>query len=192
MPVSTLRTEYIVAKRRQPMEYTFKDVEFMTAKDKKLVLQNWIRFLKSLANKENQKDAEPDKYGNVMPMAFHAFPDRLYKHLSLHCGFIAHYDRWGFYQTYFSGDMADMQAFFSHFEQKDHFMATYPTVSCWGDYEDIGRAMCDEYLKIKDKIDDGAEKLAQDRLSLLSELVNRAKTDKGLRDQLLNKIGVAV
>ncbi len=57
------------------------DTEFMTAKDKALVLKQWERFLK---NGLRQQD----------------FSDRLYKHLSLHCMFIAHFDRYGFYATY--------------------------------------------------------------------------------------------
>ena len=59
-----------------------KDVEFMTARDKELTLKAWKTFV---------------KHG----FKFEHFTDRLYKHLILHCSFIAHFNRAGFYATYF-------------------------------------------------------------------------------------------
>ena len=61
----------------------FTDVQFMTAKEKGMVLKNWETFLKHGLKKQH-------------------FTKRLYEHLHLHCGFIAHYSRDGFYSTYLS------------------------------------------------------------------------------------------
>ena len=52
----------------------FKDSEFMTAKEKGLVLAQWRRFVERGFN-------------------FEHFSDRIYKHLTLHASFIAHFDR---------------------------------------------------------------------------------------------------
>jgi hypothetical protein len=57
----------------------------MSAREKGLVLKTWVRFLK-----------------NGFRLA--DFSDRLYKHLTLHCSFIAHYNRVGFHQTYFEDE----------------------------------------------------------------------------------------
>ena len=53
----------------------FKDVRFMTAVDKKKVLRQWVRFLKSGCDARH-------------------FMKSLYHHLIQHCSFIAHY-LWG-------------------------------------------------------------------------------------------------
>src|SRR5438128_12214856 len=63
-------------------QYVFRDSEFMSAREKALVLKAWVRFLKNGLRSED-------------------FSDRLYKHLVNHCGFIAHYSRAGCYATYF-------------------------------------------------------------------------------------------
>ena len=63
-------------------QYAFGDAQFMSAREKLLVLKTWVRFLK---NGLQEKD----------------FSDRLYKHLINHCSFIAHYNRAGYYATYF-------------------------------------------------------------------------------------------
>ena len=64
------------------MDHVFHDSEFMSARDKTLVLKAWLRLLKN-------------------GLRFEDFSDRLYKHLTLHCSFIAHYSRAGFYAEYF-------------------------------------------------------------------------------------------
>lgn len=174
------------------MKYSFSDAKFMSAKEKGTVLKHWVRFLDSLVAKEHLVDAPVDKYGNVHPIAFHKFAERLYHHLAQHCGFIAHYNRLGFYQEYFSGDLADLQRFFRAFEIEHPTAGGYPSRSCWGDYTDIGKAMCDEYMALKPKIMAGAEDTADKRLALLAEIVERAKSDKGIRDSLLSKIGIAL
>jgi hypothetical protein len=95
----------------------FKSVEFMTAKEKELVYKQWKAFVDS-------------------NFAVAKFTKRLYNHLHLHCGFIAHYDQGGFYHVYFGGSGDDAMRFMHHF--------TEPCRDYWlcGDYEDINRKMC--------------------------------------------------
>ena len=105
-----------------------KDSPFMTAAEKERVLRDWESFLKS-------------------GLGWDKFTKALYHHLIQHCSFIAHYDRQGFYSTYFmSGD--DKAHFLSQF---DHHKAELddipPSVeygdTWWGkgDYEDINKRM---------------------------------------------------
>lgn len=103
------------------------DSRFMTAKEKELVLRVWERFLKS--------GLQEDK-----------FTKSLYNHLIQHCNFIAHYDRAGFYNTYFAD--GDGKAFFlSQFDarniQPGDFLPSREYGMEWrtGGYEDVNRAM---------------------------------------------------
>jgi len=69
-----------------------KDVQFMSAKDKELTLKRWKTFIsKGLKEKH--------------------FTKRIYQHLNLHCSFIAHYNRSGFYHTYFVNPESTIQFF---------------------------------------------------------------------------------
>jgi len=63
-------------------QYAFNGAQFLSAREKALVLKAWVRFLKNGLRWED-------------------FSDRLYTHLSLHCSFIAHHNRAEFYATYF-------------------------------------------------------------------------------------------
>ena len=101
-----------IRERTTMKKYQFKDVEFMTVKDKQLVINNWIKFLKQLAIDTGEEQL--DKHGNQVPILFKYFTRRLYEHLSLHCSFIAHYNRYGFFDTYFN-EPKDTQLFLSQF-----------------------------------------------------------------------------
>ena len=92
------------------MANTFKSVRFMTAGEKWLVLSSWKRFLR---NGHRQED----------------FTERLYKHLTLHCSFIAHYSRSGFYQHYFTESEMTLK-FLSQFDQRGPCLS----VEYGGDY----------------------------------------------------------
>ncbi len=103
------------------------DTKYLTANQKKLVLRQWERFLKGGLKAED-------------------FSKSLYDHLIQHCSFIAHYDRGGFYGTYFeSGD--DTCHFLSQFDSNNpNAVDGVPLcieygMSYWakGDYEDINR-----------------------------------------------------
>lgn len=90
-----------------------KDTKFMKAKEKELTVKQFKRFVKSLI--EDRGKVFVDKYNNELDLTFTYFTKRVYEHLHLHFGFIAHYDRLGFYGTYFNGDVKDLKTFLSHF-----------------------------------------------------------------------------
>lgn len=103
------------------------DSKYMTAIEKEKVLKAWERFLKSgLAQDKFTKD--------------------LYTHLMQHCSFIAHYDRAGFYATYFADGNGKVQ-FLRQFDQRGLQPGDFPPSIeygmswCYGDYEDINKAM---------------------------------------------------
>lgn len=107
-------------------QYTFRDAEFMTAREKELLLKAWARFLKN-------------------GLRFADFTDRLYQHLTLHCSFIAHYDRAGFYRTYFANG-EDTVRFFAQFDKRGSLRSVEYGGTSWieGDYGDLNRAMVEE------------------------------------------------
>lgn len=102
----------------------FKDVQFMTAKQKQQVFNAWKRFIKG-------------------GFKFEQFSDALYKHLSLHCSFIAHYNRGGFWETYFQNPQ-DTAKFFTQFDRtKGCESVEYGMNWIRGDYEDLNNALVD-------------------------------------------------
>jgi indole-3-glycerol phosphate synthase len=106
-------------------QYAFRDAEFMSAREKALVLKAWVRFLKNGLRWED-------------------FSDRLYKHLSLHCSFIAHYNRAGFYATYFENG-EDTTRFLSQFDKRGECRSVEYGGSWFdGEYEDLRIAMVEE------------------------------------------------
>lgn len=68
----------------------------MSARDKELTLKDWRRFLES-------------------GMVEAKFTKRLYRHLTLHCSFIAHYDKYGFYAVYFTDNADNTTRFLNQF-----------------------------------------------------------------------------
>jgi len=62
----------------------------------------------------------------------------------LHCGFIAHYDINGFYNTYFTGDKDDLLQFCRNFLDEVYTEKPY---SCQTDMNDINVAMSLELEK---------------------------------------------
>ena len=100
-----------------------KDVEFMTAQDKARVLRQWEGFLK----------------GGLKWEQFHS---KLYEHLHLHCGFIGHYNRRGFYLTCFQTGTG-VEDFIYFFNESIRQQATYIN---W-DYQDINTAMAHTLAK---------------------------------------------
>ena len=100
----------------------FRDVEFMTAREKGSVFRDWDRFLDSGFER---------KY----------FTKHLYNHLIQHCSFIAHYNQDGFYSMYF-GEKRNTGRFIDQFT--DGVSAEYG-MDYWlrGDYDDINPAMCE-------------------------------------------------
>jgi len=111
-------------------EIELKDSEFMTVEEKKIVLKQWRKFLEG-------------------GMVEKDFSKKLYHHLSYHCSFIAHYDQYGFYRTYFDNPEQSIR-FLKQFD-KDFGCVSVEYGKTWwvdGEYEDINSEMCkiaDEY-----------------------------------------------
>lgn len=108
--------------------FTFKDEEFMTAVEKARVLRAWERFLKS-------------------GLARTQFTKALYKHLTLHCGFIAHYNLHGFYSVYFEEGHTKAR-FLSQFDKRGPMRSVeygytpfYGNYGFRDEYKDIALAM---------------------------------------------------
>lgn len=103
----------------------FKDAKFMTAAEKAMVLKQWKVFITGGFQWEH-------------------FTERLYKHLSLHCSFIAHYNRAGFYDTYFSNP-EDTIRFVTQFDRSKGSISVEYGMDFWmkGEYEDLNQAMCE-------------------------------------------------
>lgn len=103
-------------------EPDFQDAEFMTAAEKRHVLRAWKRFLRS-------------------GLAWQQFTKALYQHLIMHCSFIAHYSREGFYRTYFTTGDGRIR-FLSQFVTGT---STEYGSRWWldGDYADINPALCE-------------------------------------------------
>lgn len=138
----------------------FTDVEFMTAKEKELVLKSWETFLKHGLKKQH-------------------FTKRLYEHLHLHSGYIAHFSLYGFYSTYFEAGQ-DILQFFDHF-------CNYTAIA---DYRDINAAMREVYSKYQDVIKKQAEDDITDRLGLLEACVKRAKSDREYAKKFLGRVRI--
>jgi hypothetical protein len=97
----------------------FKDAHFMSATEKTKVVNNFKRFLKNDCSQTT-------------------FTKALYQHLHLHCGFIAHYNINGFYDTYFNGDKDDFLQFCKNFLDEDYLRSPYSYAQ---DMSDINMAM---------------------------------------------------
>jgi len=137
----------------------FKDVEFMSAEEKGMVLRDWERFLVKLTERQGPTPTEED-HARVL----RAFTNRLYKHLHLHCSFIAHFDRRGFFDTYFT-DPADTLRFLRQFDKDSDCRAVECGGSWWlrGDYADINQAMCEALLPVKAELYAKLQKEAKQR-----------------------------
>lgn len=121
------------------MQYVFGASKFMTAREKELVLTAWVRFLKHGLRSED-------------------FTKRLYEHLIQHCSFIAHYNRGGFYATYFESG-GDIARFLSQFDQRGECGSVEYGGTWWlqGDYEDLNRAMVEEAVSYIPKLLEAAQ-----------------------------------
>jgi hypothetical protein len=126
---------------------SFRDASFMTANEKRQVLRAWIRFVRS-------------------GFAFEQFTKALYNHLIQHCSFIAHYNRHGFYTTYFCAPETT-QRFLDQFDRsKDCISVEYGTGWWLGDdgddYYDLNAAMVDA---IKELLPELRQTLADQELA---------------------------
>ncbi len=76
---------------------SFRDEQFMTAAEKRLVLAAWRTFLKHGCRLEH-------------------FTQKLYHHLMQRCSFIAHHDRFGFFAVYFDTSSESTYRFLDQFD----------------------------------------------------------------------------
>jgi len=95
----------------------------MKANQKEKVLCQWSRFVKN-------------------GLKWKHFTRALYDHLHLHCSFIAHYDRTGFYDHYFTRPEMTRK-FFAQFDAEKGLVSAEYGMAYWlnGDYADINTAM---------------------------------------------------
>ncbi len=89
----------------------FTDAQYMTAQQKRRVLGDWVRFFAGWTELKR-------------------FTKRLYQHLTLHCSFIAHFNRQGFYQTYFA-DPEALQRFLDQFDRAKGCVSTEYGMTYW-------------------------------------------------------------
>jgi hypothetical protein len=134
----------------------FKDSQFMTSRDKELVLVQWKRFVEG-------------------GFSFEHFTDRIYKHLSLHASFIAHFDRRGFFSTYFEDPEATTK-FLNQFDSDYGFRSVEYGSTWWldGDYADINRAMCSVVEANKERLYEQLRRKVRGRdLAIASKLLEK-------------------
>jgi hypothetical protein len=140
----------------------FTDTQFMTAKEKELVVKDWERFLKG-GLKEPQ------------------FTRRLYQHLHLHCCFICHYSQSGFFAEYFQSG-PDTKRFFEYFiENTERFAGA-------SEYDDVNTAMREVYQRYKEAILQNVQQDISTKLTLLENCIKKAKQDKEFANNFLQKI----
>ncbi len=119
--------DHVIAGKNPCPPELLKDSEFMTTEQKKKVVRQWDKFIEG-------------------GFSFHLFTDAIYQHLSLHCGFIAHYNRLGFYSTYWNGDfiafarqtgmlVRPVPCAFLHWER---FLTSF---HCWDEWAGMGANM---------------------------------------------------
>ena len=104
-------------------QFGLKDTQYLTAVQKAGILMDWEKFLKN--------GCKPDDFTN-----------NLYKYLSLHCEFIAHFDRAGFHATYFTNPEMTVK-FVNQFNPKGNGMSVEYRSDSWlkGEHADINEAM---------------------------------------------------
>lgn len=139
----------------------FKDSEFMTAREKRLVLANWKTYLKHGLKQKH-------------------FTRRLYNHLHLNCGFIAHYNIGGFYATYFEHG-ADTVEFFKRFCDA----ASY---SWAADYKDLNMAMLEVYQVHQAVIDKRVSQDIDRSLDAIEACIKRARIASDFAREFVSRV----
>jgi hypothetical protein len=111
-------------------------------REKELALKAWVRFLKHGLQRED-------------------FTKRLYEHI--HCGFIAHYNRQGFYDTYFENGKDTVQ-FLSQFDKRGECRSGEYGGTTWQHepYADLQRAMIGEAAPFIPELMEAAQERARE------------------------------
>lgn len=129
------------------MSPEFADTEFMSAIEKKRVLKAWVAFLKS-------------------GLSFSKFTEELYKHIHLHCAFIAHYDRGGFWNFYFAAPAKQTLDFIDQFDPELPGYSAEEGGQHWlrsEDYGDVNQAMREAARPFVGKLREAAKTAERDR-----------------------------
>lgn len=141
------------------------DGQFLSAGDKQKILKQWEMFVKS--------GFQPGK-----------FTMAIYEHLHLHCGYIAHYDRSGFYYTYWNDEVIRFSEKNGYetvpapkiFFEWERFLKAF---SIWGEYADINLAMMvvlwDELRMLKDRLTSEAKEIYRYEISHEHDRMNRER-----------------
>jgi len=134
----------------------FKSIEFMTAREKELTAKQFKNFVKKLVTLGSCEETQK------------AFSKRVYEHLHLNCGFIAHYDIYGFYSTYFNGDIDDFERFAEHFIEDGKISPYHYTE----DYNDINFAFSEILIeRYKEIVINFSEETKENDLAKAQRLV---------------------
>lgn len=120
-----------------------KDSQYLSAAEKRRVLKQWETFLKHGCQEKH-------------------FTGPLYNHLTMHCSFIAHYNKAGFYGTYFTNG-EDTAHFLTQFDNRNGIPQSIEYGRLYwytsADYNDINAEMC----RIAAKYIDGLTQKAGER-----------------------------
>lgn len=133
-------------------EHNFKSAEFMSAEEKEKVLKAWKQFL-------------------AHDFSERFFTERLYKHLTLHCYFIAHFSKDRFYHYYFKNPEETIKLI-KQFDKKYNYISVEYGVNYWikGDFQDLNLAMCEEVSR--------CEKLLYSKLHAAIKIETRAEIQR--------------
>jgi hypothetical protein len=133
----------------------FTDSPFMTADEKRRVLRAWTRFFKH-------------------ELPYRHFTKALYKHLTLHCGHIAHYDRLTYHRFYFE-DGEELGRFLDQFDRSSGCRGAETGSTFWltGTHADINNAMVDAVKGMIPALRDRARKMIEQTARAAIEAATR-------------------
>ncbi|HHN46837.1 MAG TPA: hypothetical protein ENN09_05280 [Planctomycetes bacterium] len=140
----------------------FGDAEFMTADEKRRVLKAWVRFF-------------------CGGFQYRHFTRALYQHLIQHCSFIAHYDRRGFYLTYFAAPEATGR-FLDQFDRSKDCVSIEYGMTYWirggndvsAQYYDVNNAMVDA---VEDMLPELRKRIASQTLKCALSRLDAAESE---------------
>ena len=118
----------------------FKDSQWLKANDKEKIYKRWKTFIKGLCTIRPIIDTDAD-YGSFNKLQFKRFTKSIYEHMHLHCGFIAHYSRNGFFSEYFN-EYDTLLRFFDRLRDYEFD----------SEYGDLNTKLIEEYDKNKSTI----------------------------------------
>jgi hypothetical protein len=132
------------------INYNFYPGKYNTPKDKYRIFEDWKYFV---ASNFEQKH----------------FTKRLYKHLSLHCGFIAHYNINGFYEARFE----DIEGRLTTFEQIADMGHHMLSDDCTSDNGDLNTALKDSAQNLLGHIQRDYRDRVMDDLILQKHIIDK-------------------